>query len=760
MVFNFTLTTLININISLRAVMNNMVQGREHVKSGKLSIDAELYNFVNTQVLEIIDLNKENFWNDVEKLTKELMPINQAMLKTRETLQQQINDYHKAQAQTKTNLDASHYKQFLVDIGYLRPQPEDFEITSTNVDDEISVMAGPQLVVPVMNARYAINAANSRWGSLYDALYVTDVISSESGAEIQVNYNPIRGQKVVQYGRNFLNAHTPLLDADFNDITGFRIDNAQLIIATTSGDTRLAHTSQFVGYRGDINAPTDIILRHNKLHIIINIDGNHPIGKTDKAHIKDITLESALTTIMDCEDSVAAVDAEDKCIVYRNWLGLMQGNLTETVNKNGKQFTRTLADNVEFLTPSGVPTSLTGRALMFVRNVGHLMTNPAILVNGKEIPEGILDAIMTSAIGKIDLLKTSTAAIKNSKKGSIYIVKPKMHGADEVAFTNTLFDKVEDILSLPRHTIKMGIMDEERRTSLNLKACVEQAKHRVVFINTGFLDRTGDEIHTSLDAGVFAPKAELKAKPWIHAYEESNVAVGLNTGFKGKAQIGKGMWPIPDQMSQMMQVKIGHPQAGANTAWVPSPTAATLHVMHYHQVNVSDIQQQLMHNITSDIDTILAIPLINDECDLSQEKITKELENNAQGILGYVVRWVDQGVGCSKVPDINNVGLMEDRATCRISSQHIANWLHQGVCTEQQVDEVLVRMAAVVDKQNESDPLYENMTPNVDKSLAFQAARDLIIKGVEQPSGYTEPLLHHYRLLKKRQLAERQLQSA
>ncbi len=740
--------------------MNNMVQGREHVKSGKLSIDAELYNFINTQVLEKIDLNTENFWNDVETLTKELMPINQAMLKTRETLQQQINDYHKAQDQTKTNLDANHYKQFLVDIGYLRPQPEDFEITSTNVDDEISVMAGPQLVVPVMNARYAINAANSRWGSLYDALYGTDVISSESGAEIQVNYNPIRGQKVVQYGRNFLNAHTPLLDADFNDITGFRIDNAQLIIATTSGDTRLAHTSQFVGYRGDINAPTDIILQHNKLHIIINIDGNHPIGKTDKAHIKDITLESALTTIMDCEDSVAAVDAEDKCIVYRNWLGLMQGNLTETVNKNGKQFTRTLADNVEFLTPSGVPTSLTGRALMFVRNVGHLMTNPAILVNGKEIPEGILDAIMTSAIGKIDLLKTSTAAIKNSKKGSIYIVKPKMHGADEVAFTNTLFDKVEDILSLPRHTIKMGIMDEERRTSLNLKACVEQAKHRVVFINTGFLDRTGDEIHTSLDAGVFAPKAELKAKPWIHAYEESNVAVGLNTGFKGKAQIGKGMWPIPDQMSQMMQVKIGHPQAGANTAWVPSPTAATLHVMHYHQVNVSDIQQQLMHNITSDIDTILAIPLINDECDLSQEKITKELENNAQGILGYVVRWVDQGVGCSKVPDINNVGLMEDRATCRISSQHIANWLHQGVCTEQQVDEVLVRMAAVVDKQNESDPLYENMTPNVDKSLAFQAARDLIIKGVEQPSGYTEPLLHHYRLLKKRQLAERQLQSA
>jgi malate synthase len=742
--------------------MNNMVQGREHVKSGKLSIDAELYNFVNTQVLNKIDLSKETFWNDVENLTKELMPINKALLQTREKLQQQINQYHKTNNTKHSNLDPKHYKQFLTDIGYLKPEPKDFEITSTNVDNEIAIMAGPQLVVPVMNARYAINAANSRWGSLYDALYGTDVISSEGGAEVQGSYNPVRGQKVVEYGRDFLNKNTPLATGDFNDITGFTIENAQLIIQTPSGSTSLAQTSQFVGYRGNANAPTDIVLQHNKLHIIINIDANHPIGKTDSAHIKDITLESALTTIMDCEDSIAAVDAEDKCLVYRNWLGLMEGNLTETVNKNGKQFTRTLADDVEFLTPNGIATSLTGRALMFVRNVGHLMTNPAILVNGKEIPEGILDAIITSAIGKIDLLKSSAAtstdtrsAIKNSQKGSIYIVKPKMHGADEVAFTNTLFDKVEAILSLPRHTIKMGIMDEERRTSLNLKACVAQAKHRVVFINTGFLDRTGDEIHTSLDAGVFAPKADLKAKPWIHAYEESNVAVGLKTGFKGKAQIGKGMWPIPDQMAQMMKVKIGHPQAGANTAWVPSPTAATLHVMHYHQVNVSDIQQQLLSTITSDIDTILDIPLITDECELTQEKITKELENNAQGILGYVVRWIDQGVGCSKVPDINNIGLMEDRATCRISSQHIANWLHQGVCSEKQVDEVLVRMAAIVDKQNEIDSLYENMTPNVEDSLAFQAARDLIVKGVEQPSGYTEPLLHHYRLLKKQEIAKR-----
>ncbi|PQJ55098.1 malate synthase G [Psychrosphaera saromensis] len=733
-----------------------MVQGREHVKSGQLSVDAELYNFVNTQVLDKIDLSKENFWKDVEKLTKELMPINKALLQTREKLQQQINNYHKKQ----TNLDPKHYKQFLTEIGYLQPEPADFNITSTNVDDEIATMAGPQLVVPVMNARYAINAVNSRWGSLYDALYGTDVISSDKGAEVQSTYNPIRGQKVVAYGRDFLNKNTPLVTGDFNHVTGFKIEAGQLVVQTNSGDTSLAQASQFVGYRGNVNAPTDIVLQHNKLHIIINIDANHPIGKTDLAHIKDITLESALTTIMDCEDSVAAVDAEDKCIVYRNWLGLMTGDLTETVNKNGKQFTRSLASNVEFLTPSGITTSLTGRALMFVRNVGHLMTNPAILVNGKEIPEGILDAIMTSAIGKIDLLKSATpaaitSAIKNSQKGSIYIVKPKMHGADEVAFTNTLFDKVEDMLALPRHSIKMGIMDEERRTSLNLKACVEQAKHRVVFINTGFLDRTGDEIHTSMDAGVFAPKAELKVKPWIHAYEESNVAVGLNCGFKGKAQIGKGMWPIPDQMAQMMKVKIGHPKAGANTAWVPSPTAATLHVMHYHQVNVTGIQQHLLSTITSDIDTILAIPLITDECELTKELINKELENNAQGILGYVVRWVDQGVGCSKVPDINNVGLMEDRATCRISSQHIANWLHQDVCTEQQVNDVLVTMAAVVDKQNQNDPLYENMTPNVEDSLAFQAARDLIIKGTTQPSGYTEPLLHHYRLLKKQEIAKR-----
>lgn len=737
--------------------MNNMVQGREHVISGQLSIDTELYNFVNTQVLGKIDLSKENFWKDVETLTTELMPINKAMLQTRDKLQQKLNNYHKKHK----NLEPKDYKQFLTDIGYLQPEPTDFNITSTNVDDEIAIMAGPQLVVPVMNARYAINAVNSRWGSLYDALYGTDVISSDNGAEVQSAYNPIRGQKVVAYGRDFLNKNTPLESGDFNHVTGFKIESAKLVVQTQSGKTSLAQVNQFVGYRGDANAPTDIVLQHNKLHIIINIDANHPIGKTDLAHIKDITLESALTTIMDCEDSIAAVDAEDKCLVYRNWLGLMEGNLTETVHKNGQQFTRSLANDVEFLTPNGIQTSTNGRSLMFVRNVGHLMTNPAILVNGKEIPEGILDAIMTSAIGKIDLLKSATAtltgsrsAIKNSQKGSIYIVKPKMHGADEVAFTNTLFDKVEDMLALPRHTIKMGIMDEERRTSLNLKACVEQAKHRVVFINTGFLDRTGDEIHTSMDAGVFAPKAELKAKPWIHAYEESNVAVGLNCGFKDKAQIGKGMWPIPDQMAQMMKVKIGHPKAGANTAWVPSPTAATLHVMHYHQVNVTDIQQQLLSTITSDIDTILAIPLITDECELTKELINKELENNAQGILGYVVRWIDQGVGCSKVPDINNVGLMEDRATCRISSQHIANWLHQDVCTEQQVNEVLVRMAAVVDKQNESDPLYENMTPNVEDSLAFQAARDLIIKGVEQPSGYTEPLLHHYRLLKKQELAK------
>lgn len=759
LVINFTLTVYAKYCNKLRVIMNNTTQDREQITLGQLSIDAELYNFINEQVLGKIAVKQKTFWSDVEKLTLELMPINKALLQTRETLQQKINQYHTSHNQTQANLNSADYKTFLTDISYLKPQPDDFDITSTKVDDEIAIMAGPQLVVPVMNARYAINAVNSRWGSLYDALYGTDVISSDNGAEVQGSYNPVRGQKVVEYGRDFLNKNTPLETGDFNNVTGFKIENAKLVVQTESGDTSLAQPNQFVGYRGDVNAPTDIVLQHNKLHIIINIDANHPIGKTDPAHIKDITLESALTTIMDCEDSVAAVDAEDKCIVYRNWLGLMQGDLTETVTKNGKQFTRKLADDVEFLTPSGIATSLTGRALMFVRNVGHLMTNPAILVKGEEIPEGILDAIMTSAIGKIDLLKSSST-IKNSQQGSIYIVKPKMHGADEVAFTNTLFDKVEQMLGLPSHTIKMGIMDEERRTSLNLKACVEQAKHRVVFINTGFLDRTGDEIHTSMDAGVFAPKAELKAKPWIHAYEESNVAVGLKCGFKGKAQIGKGMWPIPDQMANMMQTKIAHPKAGANTAWVPSPTAATLHVMHYHQVNVSDIQQnQLQQSLTeiieNDIDIILSIPLITDECELSKELINKELENNAQGILGYVVRWIDQGVGCSKVPDINNVGLMEDRATCRISSQHIANWLHQEVCTEQQVNDVLLRMAAVVDKQNENDPLYENMTPNVEDSLAFQAARDLIIKGAKQPSGYTEPLLHHYRLLKKQEIAKR-----
>lgn len=728
--------------------MNITTEHRKHVKSGQLSIDAELYEFINTQVLPQIDLKTENFWTEVESLTLSLMPTNKALLATREDLQQQINQFHK----TGNAFNPIEYKQFLTDIGYLTPEPSDFSITSTNVDDEIATMAGPQLVVPVMNARYAINAANARWGSLYDALYGTDVISDDGGAQVQNSYNPIRGAKVVEYGRAFLNAHTPLNNNDFNQVTGFKVENAKLVVLTESGESALLYPEQFVGYRGSATSPTDIVLKHNQLHIIINIDANHPIGKTDPAHIKDITLESALTTIMDCEDSVAAVDAEDKCIVYRNWLGLMQGDLTETVTKNGKQFTRKLADDVEFLTPSGVKTSLPGRALMFVRNVGHLMTNPAILVKGQEIPEGILDAIMTAAIGKIDLIKPASA-IKNSKQGSIYIVKPKMHGADEVALTNTLFDKVEDMLCLPRHTIKMGIMDEERRTSLNLKSCVEQAKHRVVFINTGFLDRTGDEIHTSMNAGVFAPKAELKTKPWIHAYEESNVAVGLKCGFKGKAQIGKGMWPIPDQMANMMQTKIGHPKAGANTAWVPSPTAATLHVMHYHQANVSSVQQQLIKTITSDIDAILTIPLINDESELTQEQITKELENNAQGILGYVVRWVDQGVGCSKVPDINNIGLMEDRATCRISSQHIANWLHQEVCSEQQVNDVLVRMAGVVDQQNQADPTYEKMTPNVASSLAFQAAKDLIIEGTKQPSGYTEPLLHKYRLLKKKQQA-------
>ncbi len=718
---------------------------RENVQSGQLSIDSELYEFVNKQVLTKIDLAPESFWQGFENIAVESMPINKSLLLTRDAIQQKLDQYHIE----NPKLDFPHYKAFLEEIGYLQPQPSDFQIGSTNVDEEVATMAGPQLVVPVMNARYALNAANARWGSLYDALYGTDVISEQGGAEKGTTYNPVRGELVVAYGRNFLDTHLPLQSGSYKEVTGFTVADGQLTVHLTDTDAQLVKSEQFVGFLGEANNPTELLFKHNNLHIIINIDANHPIGMSDSAHIKDITLEAAITTIMDCEDSIAAVDAEDKIQVYKNWLGLMDGSLNETVEKAGKTFTRSLNQDKKFTGVNGSEVRLAGRSMLFVRNVGHLMTNPAIKVNGEEIPEGIMDAIITSAIGKIDLLKDKTAPMHNSKSGSIYIVKPKMHGPDEVAFANDVFDKVEDLLSLPRHTVKMGIMDEERRTSLNLKACVKAAKDRVVFINTGFLDRTGDEIHTSMEAGVFNPKAKLKSLPWIAAYEESNVAVGLSTGFKGKAQIGKGMWPIPDQMANMMETKTAHPKAGASTAWVPSPTAATLHAIHYHQISVPSIQTELNQTIQSDVDTILQIPLMANPNELTPEQVEKELENNAQGILGYVVRWIDQGVGCSKVPDINNVGLMEDRATCRISSQHIANWLHQGICNEQQVLEVMKKMAAVVDKQNANDPLYESMAPNFDNSIAFKAATELVIEGTKQPSGYTEPVLHKYRLLKK-----------
>ena len=721
---------------------------RKNVQSGQLSIDSELYEFVNTHVLSKIDLAAESFWQGLENIAVTSMPTNKSLLLTRDAIQQKIDQYHIEHPK----LDFPHYKAFLEEIGYLQAEPEDFQIGSTNVDEEVATMAGPQLVVPVMNARYALNAANARWGSLYDALYGTDVIPEQGGAEKGTAYNPVRGQLVVAYGREFLDQNLTLASGSYVDVTGFNINNGKLTVQLKDGSSELAKPEQFIGFAGQADAPTDLVFKHNNLHIIINIDANHAIGMSDSAHIKDITLEAAITTIMDCEDSIAAVDAEDKVQVYKNWLGLMDGTLSETLIKGGKEITRALNPDLTFTGADGSDVRLSGRSMLFVRNVGHLMTNPAIKVNGEEIPEGILDAVITSAIGKVDLLKDKTAPMHNSNKGSIYIVKPKMHGPDEVAFANALFDQVEDLLSLPRNTIKMGIMDEERRTSINLQACIAEATSRVVFINTGFLDRTGDEIHTSMLAGPFAEKAALKSMAWIKAYETANVAVGLRCGLSGRAQIGKGMWPIPDEMQNMMSTKIGHPKAGANTAWVPSPTAATLHALHYHDVNVFDVQKSLDQNFDGLVD-ILTIPLLEDASTLTRESIKREIDNNVQGILGYVVRWVHQGVGCSKVPDINNVGLMEDRATLRISSQHIANWLEHGIVSVDQVKESLARMATLVDEQNAGDPEYIPMAPDLDSSIGFLAASDLIFKGKEQPSGYTEPLLHARRREMKAKLA-------
>ena len=713
---------------------------QDYIQRGRMQVASVLDNFINEQALPGSGVEPAKFWQGFEAVLAEFVAPNKALLAKRDSLQAQIDDYHKAGKPAK----GPEYKQFLQDIGYLIPQPADFSIETSGVDAEMATMAGPQLVVPINNARYALNAANARWGSLYDALYGTDVISEEDGAGKAGGYNPVRGAKVVATAREWLNTLLPLANGHHEDAVNYSIAGNSLSLTLKSGaSATLQDASQFKGFQGSVENPTALLFEHNGLHFEIQIDNQHPIGKTDPAGVKDILVEAALTTIMDCEDSVAAVDAEDKTLVYANWLGLMKGTLSITMNKGGKSFTRSMNADRTYQTTDGESLVLSGRSLMFVRNVGHLMTNDAILFDGEEVPEGIMDGVITSLIAKHDLLGNSP--YKNTRTGSIYIVKPKMHGPEEVAFSNALFGKIEEVVGLEPFTLKMGIMDEERRTSVNLKACIAAAKQRTVFINTGFLDRTGDEIHTSMLAGTFADKASLKAMTWIQAYEKANVATGLACGLSGKAQIGKGMWPIPDQMAQMMTAKIGHPKSGANTAWVPSPTAATLHALHYHQVDVFGLQQSLATEQFDGIDDILTIPLLDDAASLTDEQIQREIDNNVQGILGYVVRWVHQGVGCSKVPDINNVGLMEDRATLRISSQHLANWLAHGVITEERVQASLERMAKLVDEQNAGDPEYIPMTPDTAASIGFQAASDLIFKGKEQPNGYTEPLLHQKR---------------
>jgi malate synthase len=719
----------------------------ERIHHSGLQIAKPIFDLLAQEVCPGSGIEADNFWRDFAAIIRHLAPINRELLEKRESLQAAIDGWHR---ERKGSFVFSDYKAFLQEIGYLVPDVGNVQVSPTHVDDEIALQAGPQLVVPIMNARFALNAANARWGSLYDALYGNDVIAEADGAEKVGSYNPVRGQKVIDYGRNFLDQAVPLAGgASHHDALSYTINKGQLQVNVGDESVALAAPAQFVGYLGDALSPTSILLKNNKLHIEIQVDYSHQIGASDKAGVKDIVLEAALTTIMDCEDSVAAVDAEDKALAYRNWLGLNKGTLEETISRAGTSFVRSMNPDRDYSGPSGEPLRLKGRSLMFIRNVGHLMTNPAILdAEGSEVPEGIMDAAITSLIALHDL--RGEQRVSNSDAGSIYIVKPKMHGPEEVAFTNTLFDRVEDMLGLARHTIKVGIMDEERRTSVNLKACIHAAKGRVVFINTGFLDRTGDEIHTSMLAGPFALKADLKAMPWIAAYENQNVDIGLACGLKGKAQIGKGMWPVPDNMADMMVAKIAHPKAGASTAWVPSPTAATLHAMHYHQVDVASVQDQLAQRQQANVDDILTIPLLGERT-LSQQEIQLELDNNIQGLLGYVVRWVEQGVGCSKVPDINNIGLMEDRATLRISSQHIANWLHHGITDKAQVMETLQRMAAVVDGQNAGDAAYRNMSPDFANSIAFTAACDLIFKGETQPSGYTEPLLHHYRQVFKAQ---------
>lgn len=715
--------------------MNNRVE------IGSLKVAENLAQFINVQVLPQIQISQEEFWSGFEEIIEHFTPRNTALLERRDQLQAQIDDWH------IHNPAASEeaYQNFLRNILYVLDEGEDFSIDTENVDAEIASLAGPQLVVPVKNARFALNAANARWGSLYDALYGTDAIAEDNGSERTDTYNPVRGQQVIAFGRRFLDQACPLLAASHFDAQSYQIVEGQLLVELDQGVTTLEDATQLQGYCGTARDPSSVVLQNNGLHIEIQIDAESDIGGTDAAAVKDIVLESAITTIQDCEDSVAAVDAEDKVEVYQNWLGLMRGDLTETFAKQGSTQTRTLNPDKEYKSVTGEPFTLPGRSLLLVRNVGHLMRNNAIIDgDGAEVYEGILDAVVTSTIAAIDVLQDNS--LRNSRCGSIYIVKPKMHGPEEVQFSCDLFAAVEKLLCLSANTIKIGIMDEERRTTVNLKECIRAAKSRVAFINTGFLDRTGDEIHTSMYAGAVVPKAEMKSTSWIKAYEDNNVDVGLACGLQGKAQIGKGMWAMPDLMARMLDEKIAHPMSGANTAWVPSPTAAVLHAIHYHQVNVQEQQQQIKSRASANLKDILKLPLLADTSSLSTDSIQLELDNNCQSILGYVVRWVDQGVGCSKVPDIHNIELMEDRATLRISSQHTANWLQHGICSEEQVRETLQRMAAIVDEQNSADPAYQPMADNFDQSIAFQAACDLIFDGLTQPNGYTEPRLHARRL--------------